>query len=58
MPAKVLITLGAFGNTSATKHIQDDFRDLAKLTAYLGVRIKMNGAILVSFVLTLVQKIS
>lgn len=58
MPAKVLITLGAFGNTFATKHIQDDFRDLAKWTAYLGVRIKMNDAILVSFVLTLVQNIS
>lgn len=36
----------------------DYFRNLAKLTAYLGVRMKMNDAALMSVVLTLVQNIS
>lgn len=54
MPAKAWIMLSTSADISATRHIWDCFRDLAKLTTNLGVSIKMNDPLLVSVFLTLV----
>lgn len=43
-----------FADISATTHICDYLRDLAKLTAHLAVKIKISDALLVTVFLTLV----